>query len=141
MKIIKVKSYSEKILEEVNKLIPQLSGTAAPLSRKKLKRLLATENTFLFLAEKDNNLVGMVTLVLVEIPTATRALIEDIVVDKSFLGQKIGKKLMAFAIDFAREQGASTVNLTCAPRREAANTLYKKLGFTLRETNVYKLDI
>jgi ribosomal protein S18 acetylase RimI-like enzyme len=139
--IIEVQNYSEKIRESINHLIPQLSETAKPLSAEQLKKLIDSENIHLFLAEAEGNFIGMVTLVIVKIPTATRALIEDLVVDKSFLGQKIGKKLMAFAIDFAREHGASTVNLTCAPRREAANALYKKLGFKLRETNVYKLDI
>ncbi len=139
--IIEVQNYSEKICESINHLIPQLSETAKPLSAGQLKKLINSENTHLFLAKAEGNFIGMVTLIIVKIPTATRALIEDLVVDKNFLWQKIGKKLMAFAIDFARENGASTVNLTCAPRREAANALYKKLGFTLRETNVYKLDV
>jgi ribosomal protein S18 acetylase RimI-like enzyme len=34
--------------------------------------------------------------------------------------------------------GAEAVDLTTHPSREAANTLYKKLGFEIRETNAYR---
>jgi ribosomal protein S18 acetylase RimI-like enzyme len=34
-----------------------------------------------------------------------------------------------------------TVDLTSRPSREAANRLYQRLGFQLRETNVYRYDL
>jgi ribosomal protein S18 acetylase RimI-like enzyme len=37
----------------------------------------------------------------------------------------------------AVEEGAETVALTSRPEREAANRLYRRLGFVRRETNVY----
>jgi len=36
--------------------------------------------------------------------------------------------------------GAKTVDLTSRPSREAANRLYRRLGFVERETNVYRYD-
>ncbi len=44
-------------------------------------------------------------------------------------------------IDRAREFGCATVDLTSRPSREAANRLYQRVGFTLRETNVYRYDL
>jgi ribosomal protein S18 acetylase RimI-like enzyme len=39
----------------------------------------------------------------------------------------------------ARALGCATVDLTSRPSREAANHLYQRAGFELRETNVYRL--
>ena len=38
----------------------------------------------------------------------------------------------------AEQAGATTVDLTSRPSREAANRLYQRLGFIERETNVYR---
>jgi ribosomal protein S18 acetylase RimI-like enzyme len=44
---------------------------------------------------------------------------------------------MTRAIELAREAGASNVSLTSNPSREAANSLYRNMGFQQRETNLY----
>ena len=44
------------------------------------------------------------------------------------------------AIAEATRRGAKTVDLTSRPSREAANKLYKRLGFVERDTNVYRFD-
>jgi ribosomal protein S18 acetylase RimI-like enzyme len=44
-------------------------------------------------------------------------------------------------LDRARERGCVTVDLTSRPSREAANRLYRSLGFAARETNVYRYDL
>ena len=41
--------------------------------------------------------------------------------------------------DLARADGARTVDLTSRPSREAANRLYERLGFQLRDSKVYRL--
>ena len=43
-----------------------------------------------------------------------------------------------FLLLIAREAGATTVELTSRPSREAANRLYLRMGFEIRETNVYR---
>jgi ribosomal protein S18 acetylase RimI-like enzyme len=52
----------------------------------------------------------------------------------------VGEALNRFAIDVAAERGARTVDLTSRPSREAANRLYRRLGFEPRETNVYRFQ-
>jgi ribosomal protein S18 acetylase RimI-like enzyme len=42
------------------------------------------------------------------------------------------------AIDEARRLGVHSLDLTSRPSREAANRLYTRMGFTSRETNVYR---
>jgi ribosomal protein S18 acetylase RimI-like enzyme len=80
----------------------------------------------------------MLTLALFAIPTGVRAWIEDVVVDEDVRGGGVGALLVRRALDLAFESGARTVDLTSRPSREAANRLYQRLGFELRETNVYR---
>ena len=45
------------------------------------------------------------------------------------------------AIELARAAGARTVDLTSRPSRDAANALYRRVGFVERETNVFRFDL
>ena len=71
-------------------------------------------------------------------PTGLRAWIEDVVVDEAARGQGAGSQLVEAAVTHAVYLGARTVDLTSRPSREAANRLYQRSGFSLRETNVYR---
>jgi ribosomal protein S18 acetylase RimI-like enzyme len=75
------------------------------------------------------------------IPTGVRAWIEDVVVDGSARGHGVGEALNLAAIEHARKNGAVTVDLTSRPSREAANRLYQRIGFTARETNIYRYSL
>jgi ribosomal protein S18 acetylase RimI-like enzyme len=78
------------------------------------------------------------TLVIFRIPTAVRAWIEDVVVDADARGQGIGETLTREAVRLAAARGAQTIDLTSRPSREAARRLYEKVGFRVRDTNVYR---
>jgi ribosomal protein S18 acetylase RimI-like enzyme len=93
------------------------------------------------LAKVDGVIVGSLTLVIFHIPTGIRAWIEDVVVDVDARGKGVGEALNKFALAEAKRQGATTVDLTSRPSREAANRLYQRLGFKARETNVYRYDV
>jgi ribosomal protein S18 acetylase RimI-like enzyme len=60
-----------------------------------------------------------------------------VVVDEKMRRLGIGAALIRYALDLARESGAEGVSLTSNSQREAANHLYKSLGFELRKTNPY----
>ena len=53
----------------------------------------------------------------------------------------VGEALNLAALAEAKHRGARTVDLTSRPSREAANRLYQRLGFVLRDTNVYRLSL
>ena len=81
----------------------------------------------------------MQTLVTFPIPTGLRAWIEDVVVDESARGRGVGAALSRAAVRLARAASARTIDLTSRPSREAANRLYQRLGFQLRDTSVYRM--
>lgn len=85
--------------------------------------------------------VGTLTLVVFLIPTGIKAWIEDVVVESSMRGFGVGAALVKAGVQAAGAAGARTVELTSRPAREAANRLYRRLGFALRDTNVYRLDL
>ncbi len=82
--------------------------------------------------------MGTLTLVIFRIPTGVRAWVEDVIVDEHSRGSGIGVALTREAVQLARTAGARTVDLTSRPSRDAANALYRREGFTQRETHVYR---
>jgi ribosomal protein S18 acetylase RimI-like enzyme len=140
MSIVAIRQASEELLAAINSLIPQVSSSAGPLSLGDLNDLINREGTTLFVAQVEGRTVGMLTLVTFVIPTGTRAWIEDVVVDTSVRGRGLGKQLVEKALEEAKSAGATTVDLTSRPAREAANALYHSLGFELRETNLYRFS-
>jgi ribosomal protein S18 acetylase RimI-like enzyme len=118
-------------------LVPQLSSSAPP-TLERLRDIIDGSATTLLLARVGEKVVGMLTLVVFPLPTGIRAWIEDVVVDGESRGAGVASALIQAAIDQADRMGARTVDLTSRPVREAANRLYVRLGFTQRETNVYR---
>jgi ribosomal protein S18 acetylase RimI-like enzyme len=129
---------SDEDLTAVNRLIPQLSRSAPPLTSDALRQIVSWDGNYLLIARDGDRVVGMLTLVTFPIPTGLRAWIEDVVVDETARGQGVGAALTEEAVRRARIVGARTVDLTSRPTRQAANRLYERLGFELRETNAYR---
>lgn len=141
MRVIEVTSITEEILVSFRELIPQLSSSSKGPTRSQLKTIVSSESARLFVArdpDQGNRIVGTLTLVLFRLPTGMRAWIEDVVVDKSARRQGVGESLCRVAIEQAEIAGSRTVDLTSRPIREAANRLYQRMGFSIRETNVYR---
>ena len=131
---------SEELVAACHHLIPQLSSSAQPITVSELAEIINSDSTVMFVARIDNKIVGLLTLAIFRIPTAVRAWIEDVVVDSSARGHGVGEALNHAAIAEAKRRGAKTVDLTSRPSRQAANKLYKRLGFVERDTNVYRFD-
>jgi ribosomal protein S18 acetylase RimI-like enzyme len=75
------------------------------------------------------------------VPTGLRAWIEDVITDEAARGQGVGELLTRAMLDRARQLGCTTVDLTSRPSREAANRLYRRVGFRQRDTNVYRFEL
>ena len=133
-----VADISDEDLAGVNRLIPQLSRSAPPLSGDALRQIVSWDGNYLLIARDSDRVVGMLTLVTFPIPTGLRAWIEDVVVDEAARGRGGGAALTQEAVRQAQAVGARTVDLTSRPTRQAANRLYERLGFELRETNAYR---
>lgn len=134
-----------ELVSAMNALVPQLSTSTLPLSDEQVAQFVAQPAVYLFVyrpdeADADGNrpILGMLSLATFDIPTGRRAWVEDVVVDGAARGQGAGQKLVEAAVAHAATIGSKSVDLTSRPTREAANRLYKRAGFELRETNVYR---
>jgi ribosomal protein S18 acetylase RimI-like enzyme len=128
-------------VEAFERLVPQLSTSSPPPTEKELASIITSRSTVLFVARDEGEIVGSLSLVLFRIPTGLRAWIEDVIVDDAARGKGVGESLNRAAIDHASKAGARTIDLTSRPSREAANRLYQRLGFVLRNSNVYRYDL
>jgi len=136
-----VASADDALVDALNGLLPQLSTSARPLTLADVAAIVASPATTLFVARDGEAVVGALTLALFAIPTGRRAWIEDVVVDEVARGAGVGEALTRAAVEHARAAGARTVDLTSRPARAAAHALYTKVGFTLRETGVYRTTL
>lgn len=141
MDIIEVTDVTDEIVSAFERLIPQLSSSNPPPSKETLASIANSEASTLLLAVEDGVIFGSLTLVVFAIPTGLRAWIEDVVVDGEARGKGVGAALNKAAIERAQQLGATTVDLTSRPSRDAANRLYQRLGFHERETNVYRYQL
>ncbi|HCR72343.1 MAG TPA: GNAT family N-acetyltransferase [Anaerolineae bacterium] len=132
----------DELFDAFQRLIPQLTKNSAPPTLDLLHALLADASSTLLLArDESNKIVGALTLIVYKVPTGIRSIIEDVIVDESARGKKVGEQLMLKAIDVAKSRGAKNISLTSNMQRVAANRLYIKLGFTKRETNAYQMKL
>jgi ribosomal protein S18 acetylase RimI-like enzyme len=130
------------IVDAVERLVGQLSRSAAPPTTAELSDIVSSPATDLFIAIDDGGtIIGTATLVTFRIPTGMRAWIEDVVVDEAGRGQGVGTVLTEAMVERAQELGCRTVDLTSRPSRESANRMYQRAGFVARDTNVYRLDL
>ena len=127
-----------ELVEAMERLIPQLSRSAPALTSEQCEAFVAQEGVYLFVFRPDEPAADGTTLATFSIPTGLRAWVEDVVVDSATRGQGAGQALVEAAVAHAGTIGARTVDLTSRPTREAANRLYRRCGFELRETNVYR---
>lgn len=136
-----VREVSTELVEAIAHLLPQLSRSSPAPTAAELAEIVESPATALFVCRVDGAIVGSLTLALFRIPTGLRAWIEDVVVDEAARGHGVGEKLNRAALEEAARRGAKTVDLTSRPSREAANRLYRRMGFQARETNVYRYDL
>ncbi len=140
IKITEIKHYDTTLLQAFERLTPQLSESAPIPTAERLQRIVASPSTHLLAAiDHEGRIVGVLTLVLFDIPTYCKAWIEDVITDSNYRGQGIGRALVERAIEMAKELGADSVNLTSRPSREVARALYRKVGFEEVPTTVFRL--
>lgn len=149
--IEEAKVVTPELVTAFERLVPHLSRSSPPPGKEDLEEMVAAPGTFVLVARLASDgepggpgsgeIVGTLTLVTFRIPTGMRAWIEDVIVDESAEGRGIGTALTERALELAAAAGAKTVDLTSRPSREAANHLYRKVGFELRDTNVWRMTL
>ena len=135
-----VSEVTPELHEALQRLIPQLDIHKIPPTREELNELIKSESSMLLAArypDENDAIAGILSLIIYRVPTGIRCIIEDVVVDEKMRRLGIGAALIRYAVELAHEARADGVSLTSNSQREAANHLYKSLGFEIRKTNPY----
>jgi GNAT superfamily N-acetyltransferase len=89
-------------------------------------------NNMVYVAEDDGRVIGCLQVTFIANLTfkgGRRALVEAVRVADSHQGQGLGKRLMEYVIDLARERGCRLVQLTSNKDRDDAIRFYEQFGF------------
>ena len=138
MKIIELQSLSDRNIEDLLGLMKELDPEKI-VTPEMLQAAVA--GAHVFAAEEGGRIFGCATLCVTEHPLGLKGWIEDVVVSSACRGQGLGRQLVEHIIDYARGLAPIELCLTSRPAREAANRLYKAIGFNPYQTNVYKLKL
>ncbi len=146
IEITELKEATQKAITDINVLLPQLrthtnDETEFEASLEELATLVGSDSAALVVAMDGTRIVGMATLYILPKFCKRVGIIEDVVVDSAYRGQHLGERIMNSLIEYARANGLKTLSLTSRPDRVAAHHLYEKLGFTKKETDVFRLTL
>ena len=150
---MEIRELNESDLESLIKLYEQLDGKNGDFAVEDARAIWKNEiegnpNIKYFGAVEDSakerNVVS--TCYAVIIPNLTRlggaiCFVENVVTDKNYRKQGLGKKVMEKAIEFAREKNCYKVILESGVWRTEAHQFYRNLGFddTAKKSFLLKL--
>jgi len=141
MRIEAATEATQELLDALTSLLPQLNPQLKPLTMERLSAVIGDPATSLLVVSDGGHIVGAAAVLVYATPAFVKARIEDVVVDEHARGKGVGEALVRRCVEVARERGAEIVELQSARWREVANRLYPRLGFELRESNLYRLNL
>lgn len=139
--IFEVGEAKDEYLQVINRLMEQLTTSGQKIDSDRLRRIVESDASRLFLLNVGGTIAGMLTLGIYHTPTGCKVWVEDLVVDREFRNRHLGRMMVDKAIEAARQYAPCTLMLTSRPARVAANALYQSAGLAHKTTNVYKIDI
>jgi GNAT superfamily N-acetyltransferase len=139
VRIEPVTEATPEVYAALERLLPQLNPQLPVPSLERLRAIIADPAVTLLLARDGEQIVGTTTVIVYTTPFWIKARLDEVVVDESARGKGVGAALVQASLDLAREKGVEVVELQSGVHREEANRLYPRMGFKLRETNVYRI--
>jgi ribosomal protein S18 acetylase RimI-like enzyme len=141
IKIEQLKMATPVAVEELIVLGRELHSDERKMSREELEEILRDDSAILMTVQDDGHIIGMASLYVIPKIGSRNALLEDVIVSTKYRGQGLGEKLVQALIDIAKVRRVKSISLTSRPVRIAAHKLYEKLGFKIKETDVFKLSL
>ncbi len=141
MRIEAVTQLTAEVHDALDRLLPQLNSKLTVPDGDRLRRLLDDPDVVLLIAREGKRIVGTTTVIVYTTPFWIKARLDEVVVDQSARGKGVGEALVRAALDVGRERGAQVAELQSGrgPAREAAHRLYERLGFRMRDTDVFRI--
>ena len=127
-----------ELLKQVNKVHydgrPDLFKLATKYTEDELEAILNDDNTPVFVADKDGKVLGHGFCVF-QRPANTKLLtdivtlyIDDICVDETARGKRVGTEIFNHVKDFAKKNGCYDITLNVWEGNDAAKAFYEAMG-------------
>jgi GNAT superfamily N-acetyltransferase len=119
------------LLEELGR--PKALGTPdEPVIRDRFAQWLAAPDRFVFVAEEEGNLIGMIDMAMIPRPNFVQphAWVPDLIVSENTRSRGVGAALLSRAEEVAKELGAFSLALESAHWRTRAHDFYLRQGMT-----------
>ncbi|MCG2461414.1 GNAT family N-acetyltransferase [Flavobacteriaceae bacterium F89] len=137
IEILRGEQLTTSLQQQVTELYKQLSTDIVQLSLKEI--LEEKDNMALVVCKEENQVVGIAMMAMYKVISGHKGMIEDVVVDQSHRGKGIGRKLMEKLLEEGRNRSLDEILLFSGHHRTPAITLYKSLGFQLKNSGLYRL--
>ncbi|MGA7911213.1 MAG: GNAT family N-acetyltransferase [Candidatus Dormiibacterota bacterium] len=143
MRIEEVAEATPELHAALSRLLPQLNPTLPVPGMERLRRLVADPAVTLLVARDGREIVGTTTVIVYTTPFWIKARLDEVVVDSSVRGRGVGEALVTASLEVGRRAGAQVAELQSGkgPARAAAHRLYERMGFKIRDTDVFRLSL
>ena len=143
MRIEAVTEVTPQIRAALARLLPQLNARLPVPTMERLQRIIDDPAVTLLVAMEGGEIIGTSTVIVYSTPFWIKARLDEVVVDDSARGRGVGEALVKACLEIGRERGAEVAELQSGrgPERAAAHRLYERIGFKLRETDVFRIEL
>lgn len=125
------------------RLLPQLNPTLPVPDMERLRRLVADPAVTVLIAREGRQVIGTTTVIVYTTPFWIKARLDEVVVDAQARGRGVGEALVKASLEVGRRAGAQVAELQSGkgPLRAAAHRLYERMGFRIRDTDVFRISL
>lgn len=129
---IECRFYNDNDLDSVNEILEEAFNTK--------KDNFNYDNITEIVALKDGVVCGylMLTKIINPIKNKHYYLVDYVCVSSKYRGLGVSDALMNYAYEYAKENGAMYLQLTCSYTRVAAHKLYERCGYIKRESDIFR---
>jgi ribosomal-protein-alanine N-acetyltransferase len=124
-------SCNDQLLEKIKKLEIDNLGIDAAINEWQIP-VIIRYGKFIVAEDSSGEILGVCEIIR-EWKEEKTAFIHTLYIEKKYRRSGIGKKLLAFTINFLEVDGFSSVELTVDTENLAAVNFYRSFGFTVRE--------
>ncbi len=133
---VKIRQATLDDVKDILQIYAESLDNGKVLSVEKAQRVFLKQQQYpdykVFVAEYEQQLVGTFALLIMENMAhqgTPSAVVEDVGVIPAVQGKGIGKVMMEYALNYAKEKGCYKMSLSSNLRRDKAHQFYESLGF------------
>lgn len=135
IKLLDKSEVTDELQSQLTELYKELN---AELKQLELASILKNKDSIhVSVCMDEERLVGIAMMATYKVISGFKGMIEDVIVSSHYRGKGIGRKLMEKLLEQAEHQKLDAILLFSGHHRKAAISLYKSLGFNLKDSGLY----